>query len=396
MAQAAAGRVAVTSARPTPACRALAVDLRRWTLTWRVVVVADDGGAQHPHPHLRRQCSWPDQDDAAGVVVAAPAALLRQWRWAPLQPPALAVAVLAAAAGHTPVYVPGAAADDDDDYNDPDNAAQPLFATAHAREKTARLQAQRVRTLWRELGIKRVDTETADVVSGKNVSMAAATAWHGCTRHGARCFGSIVDDTPAYLAGGRWTPPCCLAHLRATAAHVFQQLAACGVRFWLEGGTLLGALRPGADIIPWDYDVDVGIFRDDIAQCAPLAAAASAAGGAGGGAGGGVADAAGFVWERAAEGGFFRVQYSAANRVHVDLWPFWDDGHGTMTKDTWMPSHPQDRPFPRAFLEPLEFRPFAGVDRVPVPNHAREFLELKFGRGVVEHPRYPDSTLADE
>ena len=32
------------------------------------------------------------------------------------------------------------------------------------------------------------------------------------------------------------------------------------------------AARSG-DIIPWDYDVDVGIFRDDLALCPELAAA---------------------------------------------------------------------------------------------------------------------------
>lgn len=53
---------------------------------------------------------------------------------------------------------------------------------------------------------------------------------------------------------------CVTAGLRRTARHVFEQLEEAKVRYWLEGGSLLGAMRR-ADILPWDYDVDIGIYR---------------------------------------------------------------------------------------------------------------------------------------
>ncbi|NXK95712.1 FKRP protein, partial [Formicarius rufipectus] len=206
--------------------------------------------------------------------------------------------------------------------------------------------------------------------------------WHGCHKGTARCFGTVRVGTPQYLLEGRWTPPCCLRALRATARHVARRLEESGVRYWLEGGSLLGAVRLG-DIIPWDYDVDMGIYRDDADKCPWLAAVA---------AGGGrpVEDDQGFVWEKAAEGDFYRVHFSRANRLHVDLWPFYARG-GVMTKDTWS-GHAQDVEFPERFLlptVPLEFGGFA----VAAPNDARAFLELKFGRGAVENPEYPNPAV---
>lgn len=44
---------------------------------------------------------------------------------------------------------------------------------------------------------------------------------------------------------------------------VFEVLERYEIRYWLEGGSLLGALRY-QDLISWDYDVDIGVYRDDL------------------------------------------------------------------------------------------------------------------------------------
>ncbi|GLH07305.1 Fukutin-related protein [Gryllus bimaculatus] len=242
---------------------------------------------------------------------------------------------------------------------------QPLYKSSHAYWKLQQLHQRRLKDMYREFGLKKVVRETGVV------------EWYGCNRNTARCFGTVVDDIPQYLWEGKWTPPCCLAGLRRTARHVFDQLDESGVRYWLEGGSLLGAMR-SSDILPWDYDVDLGFYRDDISRCHWLLRAQKQS----------IIDSDGFVWEKAPEGEFFRVQYSQSNHLHVDLFPFYEV-NGTMTKDTWFPTHKQDREFPEYFLHPMSSIEFIGR-QVPAPNNIRDFLELKFGKNVIENPEYPN------
>ncbi|KAK6643156.1 hypothetical protein RUM43_004659 [Polyplax serrata] len=214
--------------------------------------------------------------------------------------------------------------------------------------------------------------------------------WHGCTRNTQRCFPSVINSIPDYLNQRRWTPPCCLKVLRETVHHVFKILKDCNVTFWLEGGSLLGAMRM-KDIIPWDYDVDIGIYLQDIDKCSWLRMVhlskhqkntlAS------------IVDNDGFVWEKASpeEGDFYRVQASVHNHLHVDIFPFFSRD-GIMTKKTWFSTHPQDMEFPEHYLKPLTTIEFAGIE-APAPNNVKEFLELKFGKGCVENPQYPNSKL---
>ncbi|XP_070542723.1 ribitol 5-phosphate transferase FKRP-like [Ptychodera flava] len=237
---------------------------------------------------------------------------------------------------------------------------------AHSQWKYSNNQHERVTNLYDSFGIKKVVQPTGEI------------EWYGCKRDTARCFGTIIDDMPEYLYEGRWTPPCCMEHLRETAHYVFRILDSASIRYWLEGGSLLGAARHG-DIIPWDYDVDVGMYKDDIAKCPKLADLKD-----------GIpsVDDNGYVWEKATEGDFYRVQYSVSNHMHVDIFPFYTKD-GIMTKDSWFKTHRQDTEFPEHYLKPLTKINFAGM-QVSAPNNVREFLEFKFGEGVIENPQYPD------
>ena len=240
-----------------------------------------------------------------------------------------------------------------------------LFSDPHNKWKHKRLEEDRLSAFYKHWGIKAV------------VHPDGKTDYYGCTKSSPRCFGTIIDDMPEYLYEGKWTPPCCLKALRETTKYVFNILEQDNLRYWLEGGSLLGAARHG-DIIPWDYDVDVGIYREDIEKSPYLRDAQQ----------GSFIDEQGFVWEKATEGEFFRVQYSEQNHLHVDIHPFYSKD-GTMTKDTWFKTHRQDTEFPEHFLIPLTKIHFAGV-MASAPNNIKQFLEFKFGVGVIEQPRFPN------
>uniref|UniRef100_UPI00398F0A3B ribitol 5-phosphate transferase FKRP n=1 Tax=Pristiophorus japonicus TaxID=55135 RepID=UPI00398F0A3B len=239
-----------------------------------------------------------------------------------------------------------------------------LFMSAHSQWKADLNAKARLGRLFRDFRLKHV------------VQADGKEQWHGCGKDTSRCFGTVHDDTPEYLYENRWTPPCCLRALRETTKYVIGILESSGVRYWLEGGTLLGAVRH-QDIIPWDYDVDLGIYLEDVENCEFLRSLDS----------GSVVDENGYVWEKAVEGDFYRVQYSESNHLHVDLWPFYAR-EGIMTKNTWT-DHKQDVEFPEHFLKPLVPMQFAGVNAL-APNNHRRFLELKFGEGVIENPQYPN------
>lgn len=240
-----------------------------------------------------------------------------------------------------------------------------LYQDPHSKWKHKRAEVERLKSFYQGVGIK------------QEILTNGLTQFYGCGKDTSRCFGTVVNDMPDYLYLGRWTPPCCLNALRQTARHVFLVLEKCQVRYWLEGGSLLGAARH-SDIIPWDYDVDIGIYKEDVDRCSSLTKARQEK----------YIDDKEFVWEKAVEGDFFRVQYSDTNHLHVDIYPFYSR-NGTMTKDTWFQTHRQDTEFPERFLQPLTKIEFVGV-LAGAPNNVREFLEFKFGEGVIENPKYPN------
>lgn len=164
--------------------------------------------------------------------------------------------------------------------------------------------------------------------------------------------------------------------MRTVGRHVFEKLNEFGVRYWLEGESLLGALK-FSDILPWDFKIDIGINRDDIQRCEYLVKAKNKQ----------FSDPKGFIWEKATEGEFFRVHFSKINRLYVNIFPFFSK-NGTMTKDTWF-TNQKNVEFPDNFLHPMSSIEFLGR-QVPSPNNIRDFLELKYDKETIENLNFPE------
>ncbi|KAK9892948.1 hypothetical protein WA026_022819 [Henosepilachna vigintioctopunctata] len=215
-----------------------------------------------------------------------------------------------------------------------------------------------------------------DLFKIKLVAREGRTEWYGCNRETPRCFEEVLDSMPSYLYENKWTPPCCLAHLRKTAKYILEVLDHAGIRYWLESGSLLGAVR-SADVLPWDHKVDIGFINDDTNRCRWLQIAQNRS----------VIDNRGFFWEKILAGNLFRIYFSKYNKIFVNLIPFFHK-NGTMSRDIFYDSY-RNMEFSDNFLHPMSSIEFIGKN-VPCPNNVRSFLELKFGKGCIEHPEYPN------
>lgn len=81
--------------------------------------------------------------------------------------------------------------------------------------------------------------------------------WLGCTKLSAPCpFNLYVNRL------GLNTAPCCKEHLITLCLYVDRCLTDLGVTHWMEGGTLLGAVREGG-LLAWEDDVDISILLDE-------------------------------------------------------------------------------------------------------------------------------------
>ncbi len=84
-----------------------------------------------------------------------------------------------------------------------------------------------------------------------------AVSWRGCGKSTPPCpFNLYVNRL------GLNTAPCCREHMRELSHHVAACLSEMGVVHWLEGGSLLGAVRERGALLDWEDDIDMSVLLD--------------------------------------------------------------------------------------------------------------------------------------
>ena len=94
--------------------------------------------------------------------------------------------------------------------------------------------------------------------------------WNGCGKGTPACPGNLYINRL-----GLNTPPCCRAHMKDLSHFVATSLVEMGVIHWLEGGTLLGAVRENGSLLDWEDDVDLSVLLDEDMNWERLAAGLS-------------------------------------------------------------------------------------------------------------------------
>lgn len=170
----------------------------------------------------------------------------------------------------------------------------------------------------------------------------------GCTPESRRC--EYWTQSEEYLR-----PACCTQHLKDLLFFTHGLLEQHGIPHWLDYGSLLGAARTG-ELIPWDGDVDFGVLCSDLERVRKLADEVASAGHILN-----VDDP--LVW---------RVELSSTNLLHVDLFPWREEGDGNL-KMSW-PGYPDECwAFPRRFLDDMQPVKLYGHP-FPAPAPLDEFL----------------------
>lgn len=92
---------------------------------------------------------------------------------------------------------------------------------------------------------------------GELVVTGDTATWRACEKTTTPCpFNLYVNRL------GLNTAPCCREHMKTLCHTLSGWLEEMGHSYWLEGGTLLGAVRENGALLAWEDDVDVSVLLE--------------------------------------------------------------------------------------------------------------------------------------
>ncbi len=102
------------------------------------------------------------------------------------------------------------------------------------------------------------------------LSSDGSVNWLGCSKDTLPCpFNHYVNRL------GLNTAPCCRDHMKDLSNFVVACLRDMGADHWIDGGSLLGAVRENGALLAWEDDVDISVLLDGGTTWKSLSAAIS-------------------------------------------------------------------------------------------------------------------------
>lgn len=167
---------------------------------------------------------------------------------------------------------------------------------------------------------------------------------------------------------------CCTENLRTILTYINSLFNEAGITYWLDYGTLLGAVRDG-DLIEYDTDLDIGILYRDREKFLQLKEKI---------------EKDGFHLKKDHSMDFYRICLSATNTLHADVFFWKKNSEGMMYREQYLKKDDnKGRDFPEKHILQLKTRMIKDA-AYPVPDEPEKFCEFRFGKNWNERIRYND------
>jgi len=185
----------------------------------------------------------------------------------------------------------------------------------------------------------------------------------------------------------RVMPPCCVNHLRDVLFYLHDLFEEQNIHYWLDFGTLLGAVRTGKNI-PHDTDGDLGVFYSDRKKIIGLRDRIKADG-----YGMFIHKSKNAAEEKIHGQTVIRIPRSPTNHMTVDLF-FWK--RDVLTRELTSDGLNIHKSFPEIFIQGRKEVEMFGR-KLWGPNNAKEFLRFRYGADwYIEQKKKVNFREADE